>query len=112
MSVINTVTKAEFKVNAIDNDKLVLVDFWAEWCPPCHAMAPVLEHMASKYEGKLDVVKVNVEESQDNALLANEHGVQGIPNMVIYKGGKVVKSIVGMRPAPVFESELKVFLDT
>lgn len=107
MSVINTVSKSEFATNATNSDKVVLVDFWAEWCPPCHAMAPVLEHMASKYDGKLDVVKVNIEASQDNALLAQEHGVQGIPNMVVYKGGKVMKNLVGLRPASVLEQELK-----
>lgn len=111
MSVINTLTKDEFKTNATDSDKVVLVDFWAEWCPPCHAMTPVLEAMARKYEGKLDVVKVNIEESRDNNMLASEHGVQGIPNMVIYKGGKVVKNLVGMRPAPVLENELKPFIE-
>lgn len=110
MSVIDTKTKAEFKDNVVDSNKVVLVDFWAEWCPPCRAMAPVLNAMDRKYDG-LDVVKVNVEESQDNAMLAQEHGVSGIPNMVIYKGGKQVKNLVGMRPAPVLENELKEFLD-
>lgn len=110
MSVIDTKTKAEFKYNVVDSNKVVLVDFWAEWCPPCRAMAPVLNAMDRKYDG-LEVVKVNVEESQDNAMLAQEHGVSGIPNMVIYKGGKQVKNLVGMRPAPVLENELKEFLD-
>ena len=110
MSVIDTKTKAEFKDNVVDSNKVVLVDFWAEWCPPCRAMAPVLNAMDRKYDG-LDVVKVNVEESQDNAMLAQEHGVSGIPNMVIYKGGKQVKSLVGMRPTPVLENDLKEFLD-
>lgn len=107
MSIINTLTKRDFTTNVIDSDKVVLVDFWAEWCPPCRAMAPVLERMADKYGSQLDVVKINIEESQDNAMLANEHGVQGIPNMVVYKGGKVVKNLVGMRPAHVLEFELK-----
>lgn len=110
MSVINTVTKDEFKKYATDSDKVVLVDFWAEWCPPCRAMAPVLENMASKFDGKLDVVKVDIEQSKDNNNLASEHGVQGIPNMVIYKDGKVVKNLVGMRPAHVLENELKEFI--
>lgn len=111
MGVIATTTKAEFKKHVTDSNKVVLVDFWAEWCPPCRAMAPVLEHMARKYDDTLDVVKVNVEESMDNGMLANEHGVQGIPNMVIYKGGAVVKNLIGMRPAPVLENELKEFLN-
>lgn len=110
MSVLNTTTKADFEKKAVQSDKVVLVDFWAEWCPPCRAMAPVLEHLARKYDGKLDVVKVNIEESRDNAMIANEHGVQGIPNMVVYKGGTLVKNLVGMRPAPVLENELKEFL--
>lgn len=110
MSVIDTKTKAEFKDNVVDSNKVVLVDFWAEWCPPCRAMAPVLNAVDRKFDG-LDVVKVNIEESQDNAMLAQEHGVSGIPNMVIYKGGKQVKNLVGMRPAPVLENDLKEFLD-
>ncbi len=111
MSVVNTTTKTEFKNQVVESQKVVLVDFWAEWCPPCRAMAPVLAHLARTHEGKLEVVKVNVEESQDNAALAQEHGVQGIPNMVVYKGGKQVKNIVGMRPAPVLENELKPLFD-
>lgn len=110
MSVINTATKDEFKTNATDSGKVVLVDFWAEWCPPCRAMAPVLEQLAKKYGDKLDVVKVDIEASADNNRLAGEHGVQGIPNMVIYKNGKVVKNLVGMRPAPVLEHELQEFI--
>ena len=74
-------------------------------------MAPVLEQLARKYDGKLDVIKVDIEDGHENAQLANEHGVQGIPNMVVYKGGKVVKNLVGMRPAPVLENELKEFLE-
>lgn len=111
MSVIDTTTKDEFKKYATNSEKVVLVDFWAEWCPPCRAMAPALRQLASQYEAKLDVVKVNIEQSQDNNTLASEHGVQGIPNMVVYKGGKVVKNLVGMRPAHVLENELKEFLD-
>lgn len=111
MSVINTTTRDEFTKNVKESDKVVLVDFWAVWCPPCRAMAPVLEHMARKYDDKLDVVKVNVEEGMDNGRLAAEHGVQGIPNMVVYKGGKMVKNLVGMRPAPVLENELKPFFE-
>lgn len=109
MSVINTVSKQDFKDKVVDSDNVVLVDFWAEWCPPCRAMAPILSAVDRKFDG-LDVVKINIEESQDNAALAQEHGVSGIPNMIIYKGGKQVKNLVGMRPAPVLENELKEFL--
>lgn len=110
MSIINTTTKEAFQKSVKDNKKVVLVDFWAEWCAPCRAMAPVLEHMSRKYGDALDVVKVNIEESAENHQLAMDHGVQGIPNMVIYKDGKVVKNLVGMRPAPVLENELAVLL--
>lgn len=110
MSVINTANKDEFTKYVNESDKVVLVDFWAEWCPPCRAMAPVLEHMARKYDDKLDVVKVDIEQSAENQQLAVDHGVQGIPNMVVYKDGKMVKNLVGMRPAPVLENELKAFL--
>ena len=75
-------------------------------------MAPTLEGIAHKYDGKLDVVKVNIEESQDNNMLANEHGVQGIPNLVVYKNGQVVKNLVGLRSANVLERELKEYLDS
>lgn len=106
MSLHNTTTAQAFDEQVKNNSKLVLVDFWADWCPPCHAMAPTLHDLAETMDEQLDVVKVDVEASDDNKRLAAEHGVQGIPNMLVYKGGKVVDQLVGVRPKEVLKDEL------
>lgn len=107
MAIINTTTDKEFETNVIKSDKVVLVDFWAQWCPPCRMMAPILENVAKKMDDEVEVVKVDVEASPDNGQLAAKYGVQGIPNMQIFKGGSVVDELVGMRPQAVLEDELK-----
>lgn len=106
MAIINTTTGAEFNEKVLDSDKVVLVDFWAGWCMPCRAMAPILHNVAEKMDKDVDVVKVDVEATQDNGMLAGQYGVQGIPNMQIFKGGKVVDQIVGMRPQAAVEQAL------
>jgi thioredoxin 1 len=110
MSLYNITTSAEFIEKVISNDKVVLVDFWAQWCPPCRAMAPVLEAITKKLDGKVDVVKVDVEASTDNARYAQQYGVQGIPNMQIFVRGKVVDVLVGMRPEAALVDELNTHL--
>lgn len=106
MSLINTTTNDEFSSKVLKNDKVVLVDFWAQWCMPCRMMAPILENVAEKMEKDVEVVKVDVEASQDNGALAGKYGVQGIPNMQVFKGGEVVAQIIGMRPQAALEEEL------
>ncbi len=106
----NTTTKQEFDDKVLNSSKVVLVDFWAEWCPPCHAMAPALHSISEKMDKDIDVVKVNIEDGQDNARLAGEYGVQSIPNMHIFKKGKQVDQIIGMVPAPHLEDVLKSHL--
>ena len=110
MALINTTTKQEFEEKVLKSEKLVLVDFWAQWCPPCRAMAPILEDLAKKLDDSLDVVKVDTEASVDNNQLAAQYGVRGIPNMQVFKDGKVVEELVGMRPAAVLEDELRAHL--
>lgn len=110
MALYNVTTKEEFTDKVLHSKKIVLVDFWAEWCPPCRAMAPTLISIAEKMDKQVDVVKVDIEATQDNAMLAGEYRVQGIPNMNIFKGGKVVDTIVGMVPAPHLEDVLKSHL--
>ena len=106
MTLVATKNAAEFKTNVVDNDKLVIVDFWAAWCPPCRMMAPVLEKIAHDMSDKVDVVKVDVEASDENQQLAAAHGVQGIPNLQIYKAGKLVDELVGYRPGDVLTTEI------
>ena len=82
----------------------VLVDFWAQWCAPCLAAAPVLEELEKEYNGKIDFVKVNVDE---NGPLAVKYGITAIPTMLIFKGGQPVQQIIGYRP----KKELKKVFD-
>ena len=106
MALINTTTNKDFTDKVLESDKVVLVDFWAQWCMPCRMMAPILENVADKLGKDVDVVKVDVEATQDNGMLARKYGVQGIPNMQIFKDGKVVAQIIGMRPQAALEEEL------
>lgn len=110
MALVNTTTKQEFAKSTRENPKLAIVDFWAAWCPPCRMMAPVLESIAKDMDDQVDVVKVDVEASNDNQLLASEHGVMGIPNLQIYKAGKLIDELVGYRPKEVLLAELKKHL--
>jgi thioredoxin 1 len=110
MSVIVTTTREEFTQHVLQNKKAVLIDFWAEWCPPCRAMAPGLEQLGGSHDDKLDVVKVDIEASADNGQLAAEHKVLSIPNLVVYKDGKQVKTLIGLQPVATLERELAEYL--
>ena len=87
-----SVTKENFTSEVLGNDKLVLVDFWAEWCGPCKQIAPRLEELAEKYSENLNVCKVDVDANRDLAL---EYNVSSIPSLMIFKGGEMVDSLIG-----------------
>lgn len=110
MTLINTNTQKDFEDKVLSSKKLVLVDFWAPWCGPCRMMSPVLENVAKSLDQSVEIVKVNIEESADNQQLASKYGVQGIPNMQLFKNGQKVDELIGMRPQAVLEAELKAHI--
>lgn len=96
MALYNITSKQEFEEKVLKSNKVVLVDFWAEWCPPCRAMSPALHDVAEEQDEIMDVVKVNIEGTEDNQMLAGEYGVRSIPNMPIFQDGKEVQRLVGL----------------
>ncbi len=100
---ITNLTTDTFKSTIDASATPVLVDFWAPWCGPCKAIAPILEEIAGELDGKLVIAKVNVDE---NEAIGAEFGVRAIPTMLLFKGGKVVEQIVGMMPKAALKEKL------
>tara|TARA_B100001027_G_C16195551_1_gene298101 strand:+ start:420 stop:737 length:318 start_codon:yes stop_codon:yes gene_type:complete len=87
-----SITSNNFKSDVLDNEKLVLVDFWAEWCGPCKQIAPRLEELENKYENNLSVCKVDVDQNRDLAL---EYNVRSIPSLLLFKSGQNIDTLIG-----------------
>ena len=104
--LLNT-TDATFDADVLASDKPVLVDFWATWCGPCRAMAPILGEIASEYGDKLQVVKLDTDA---NPAVTARYGITSIPTMNVYVKGELVKSITGAKPKPVLIKELADYL--
>jgi len=107
MANIHEVTTNEFKKEVLESDIPVLVDFWAPWCGPCRMVAPVVEGIAQKMDGKFKFVKLNTDQNQETAM---EYGIMAIPSLVVFKGGSEVHRVVGFMPQEQLESELSQFL--
>jgi thioredoxin 1 len=101
------VTDATFDQEVLRSEQVVLVDFWAVWCGPCKAIAPVVDALAAKYAGQLKVTKVNVDQ---NGATPSRYGVRGIPALLFFKGGKVADQIVGYVPQDVIEGTIQKLL--
>lgn len=96
-------TDQNFQTDVIGSDKLSVIDFWAPWCGPCLALGPTIEALATEYEGKVNIGKVNVDE---NPVLSNEFGITSIPCVVFMKNGEIVDRQVGVAPKAVLEKKI------
>ena len=102
-----TVTTENFAAKVLNSDKPVLVDFWAEWCGPCRAIASTLEELAGEFDGRATVAKVNVDDEQD---LAQRFGIRSIPALLFFRDGEVVDQAVGTQPKSVLAGKLESLL--
>jgi thioredoxin 1 len=107
MSTAKSVTDATFQQDVLDSEKTILVDFWAEWCGPCRAVAPILDQIAAEHGDKIEIVKLNVDENPQTAF---KYQITSIPALKVYKGGEVVKTVIGAKPKPALEADLAAFI--
>ena len=101
------VTDRTFEQMVVESDKLVLVDFWAEWCGPCKMIAPILDQIAQELDDKLVIGKLDIDENQNTAMA---FGVMSIPTLLLFKGGEPVDRIVGYQPKPQLMARLQSHL--
>jgi len=97
------VTESTFDQEVLSSDKPVIVDFWAEWCGPCHAVSPILDKIAEERSDELKLVKVNIDEEQ---ALAERYGIASIPTMVLFKNGEPAAAAIGAQPKGAIEKQL------
>ena len=98
-----TVTEQSFEQEVLQSDKPVIVDFWAEWCGPCHAVGPVLDKIAEERSDELKLVKVNIDEEQE---LAQRYGVMSIPTVILFRDGEPSAAVIGAQPKTAIERAL------
>jgi thioredoxin 1 len=107
MSAATDVTDATFAEEVLNSTDTIMVDFWAEWCGPCRAVSPILDQIATEHADKIKIVKLNVD---DNPQTAMKYQITSIPAMKVFKGGEVVKTIIGAKPKPQIEADLAEFI--
>ena len=95
MSSAPSVTRSDFDTQVLQSDQPVLVDFWAAWCPPCRALAPVLDAVAQDYQGKAKIVKIDIDAEPE---IADRYGIRSIPTLMLFKHGTKVSELVGAHP--------------
>jgi thioredoxin 1 len=100
-------TTVDFETDVMQSKMPVLVDFWAPWCPPCRAIAPSLEEISNEHEGKLQVIKVDIDQNPE---LAERFGVRSIPSLKVFVDGKVAKELLGALPKQVLQAQLAEFV--
>ena len=97
------VTESSFEQEVLESDKPVIVDFWAEWCGPCHAVSPVLDKIVEERESDLKLVKVNIDEEPS---LAQKYGIVSIPTIILFRGGEPAAAAIGAQPKSALEKSL------
>jgi len=104
MSKPQEFTDANFQKEVLDSDQPVLVDFWAEWCGPCRAVGPTIEELAKQYEGTVKVGKLNIDKNPQSP---SRFGIRSIPAVLLFKGGKVVETLIGVQAKERYEVALQ-----
>jgi thioredoxin 1 len=98
---VREITDASFQTDVLDAGRPVVVDFWAPWCGPCHAVEPVLDELARQHEGRIDFVKLNIDENIESA---SRYAVLSIPTVILFEAGEARETVVGARPRSHYEA--------
>ena len=107
-STILNLDRESFATEVLQSDRPVLVDFWADWCQPCHMLAPTIQQIADQYGDRVKVAKVNIDDAKE---LAVTHSINSIPTVLIFDGGEVTERIVGVQPLSEYTAALDARLD-